>query len=125
MRRRIPILAAASAIAVLGTASSVAAAPTKVRVVATEYRFAPAPKTVKPGATVIQLVNQGDEFHDIRLRKLNAAGRPTGPAVMVGPVRPGKTAQKTVTLKAGKYSLVCTIGDHAEKGMVSRITVRK
>ena len=123
-------LVAVLAVAALGALASPATAairnPTPtLRVVATEYRFALGKTVVAPGARSIVLVNQGTKKHDLVLRRLNAAGSPVGAALSLPRIAAGTQAKRTFTLPVGRYSLVCTISDHAAQGMAARLTVRR
>jgi plastocyanin len=117
------VAGAAFAALAIGAAPAGAATP-RVSVVGTEFKFTPARPVVRPGLTMVQLVNKGEERHNLLLQKLNAQGKGVGPFVLIGPIGGGQKAQKAVRFKLGRYSMVCTIDDHAEKGMKGRITVR-
>lgn len=123
-------LVAVLAVAALGALASPATAavikpPPTLRVVATEYKFTLGRTVIAAGPRSIVLVNSGTVKHDLVLRRLNAAGSPVGVARALPRVAAGKQAKRTFTLVAGRYSLVCTIEDHASKGMTARLTVRK
>ena len=123
-------LVAVLAVATLGALAAPATAsvikpPPSLRVVATEYRFALGKTVVTPGPRSIVLVNHGTKRHDLVLRRLNAAGSPVGAPLTLPRVAAGKQAKRTFTLVAGRYSMVCTISDHAALGMTARLTVRK
>jgi plastocyanin len=122
------MLAAAGALAALGVAAAPAhagaAPPPKLTVVGTDFAFKPARPVVRAGPRIIVLVNRGEVRHNLTLRRLNSRGRPTGKPVLIANVQAGKRAQKQLRLAAGRYTMVCTIGDHASLGMVGRLTVR-
>ncbi len=122
-----PLLAAATAAAALGAvaAPAQAGAPTpKLTVVGTDFAFKPARPVVRAGPRIIALVNRGEVRHNLTLRRLNARGRPTGKPTLIANLLAGKRGQKQVRLRAGRYALICTIGDHASLGMIGRLTVR-
>jgi plastocyanin len=115
----------AVAVAVLGLASvsSAAAKPTlaqktvKVTVTMTEFKFKLSKHTFKAGDTVIfKVVNKGDELHDFMLSSLNKKTKY---------IKSGKSAILKVTFKKkGKYPYLCTVGEHAQRGMQGTITVK-
>jgi hypothetical protein len=125
-RPLVAVLAAAAlgALAAPATAAGIKPPPT-LRVGATEYKFTLGKSTIVPGPRSIVLVNSGTVKHDLVLRRLNASGSPVGAALSLPRVAAGKQAKRTFALVAGRCSLVCTIEDHAAKGMTARLTVRK
>ncbi len=90
-----------------------------VRVVGREYFFRPAEIEVQgPGRITLTLANKGALAHNAKLFRdgQEVGGSPTFPG--------GRTESGTVRLKRGSYEMVCTVGDHAERGMVGSVTVR-
>jgi hypothetical protein len=113
-------------------------APNMVHVTATDYAFQ-APDTLPSGVTTFHLMNEGKETHHVVLVKLpfadfqkaNLAG-PLPPELVVlgGPnaAPPGGTAEATVDLPPGGYTLVCLIPAadgqlHVMKGMARSLVV--
>ncbi len=97
---------------------SVAAAGT-VRIVAREYSFEPAEIEVEgPGRLTLTLKNAGALAHNAKLFRgdREIGGSPTFPG--------GRTESGRVRLESGSYEMVCTVGDHAARGMVGIVTVR-
>ena len=89
------------------------------RVVGREYFFRPAKIEVKgPGRITLTLSNEGALAHNAKLFRdgREVGGSPTFPG--------GRTESGTVRLERGSYEMVCTVGDHAERGMVGSVTVR-
>ncbi|MBA3421864.1 MAG: hypothetical protein H0U12_08235 [Thermoleophilaceae bacterium] len=71
------------------------------------------------GVTVqIRLRNQGALAHNLRIYQgdREVGGTPT--------FQGGMTRSATVSLKPGDYRFVCTVGDHAERGMVGELAAR-
>ena len=87
-------------------------------IVALEYSFDPA--TIPTNAHTIEfaLRNQGQVEHDFELIG------PTGIVAHIDVVPPGITRATAVDLKPGTYSFICTIADHAQRGMRGTLTVR-
>jgi plastocyanin len=97
-----------------GGTTSAPAEKVDAEVFASEYAFAP-PFVIfdKAGTYTLSLRNDGNVPHNLTIK--GQGGTPN--------VQPGETATVTVTLKAGQYEMVCTIGDHAEQGMDGTLTV--
>jgi uncharacterized cupredoxin-like copper-binding protein len=87
-------------------------------IVALEYSFDPA--TIPTNARTIEfaLRNQGQIEHDFELIG------PSGVEAHIDVVPPGITRATAVDLKPGTYNFVCTVGDHAQRGMRGTLTVR-
>jgi nitrite reductase (NO-forming) len=121
--RLTPILcagAAAAAIAGLATASppvSKSSEPAYVLVSAREFRFTPSRRELPAGRVVVQLRNIGEDAHDLVI--VDRAGRTIA---RVPRTQPGDVGERSVRLAPGRYRLVCTVADHAKRGMRSRIS---
>lgn len=113
-------------------------APNLVHVTATDYAFQ-APDTLPSGVTTFHLMNEGKEPHHVVLvklaladfQKVNLAGAlPPDLVVLGGPnaAAPGGTAEATVDLTPGSYTVVCLIPaadgkPHMMKGMARPLVV--
>jgi plastocyanin len=90
-----------------------------VKVTAREYAFDPDRVVVEGGGSLkIELANDGDLAHNIRVRRdgEEIGGTPSFPS--------GRTESATVRLQPGKYELLCTVGDHADLGMKGELEVK-
>ena len=98
-----------------------AAAPlSRVQVVALEFHYRLSRVRIPAGPARIELVNFGQDEHDLRLRRVG------GTAVYQLPkVLPGERRILTVRLKPGLYRLSCTVADHAARGMRAQLRVRR
>jgi hypothetical protein len=88
-----------------------------------EYYTRPSRSTACPGAILMELQNQGEDDHDLKVVNVG-----TGTVVATWAIaHPGDTVQKHLTLPAGSYRLFCTLSDgngiHDELGMHAVITV--
>jgi hypothetical protein len=92
--------------------------PARALVFADEYRFDFSRKVFPAGRVRLQLKNIGEDDHDLRL--LGPRGGLRGET---GRVRPNRLGEIRVTLPRGRYSYLCTVGDHAAKGMRGTFTV--
>jgi uncharacterized cupredoxin-like copper-binding protein len=88
------------------------AAPTKVTVVASEFKFALSKRTVPVGKVIFNVVNKGKISHNFRI-----AGKTTKT------LNPGESQTLTVTLKKGKSPYDCTLLGHAKLGMKGVLAV--
>lgn len=130
---------------------SAAAAP--VAVVETELKdFALIlPDTIPTGRQLWQITNNGDQWHEIQLVKLNEGATvqdamdfmAQGPVPVgtppfelisfIAPLNPGETIWTAMDLAPGEYTLICALPDllgghgehttHAHRGMVRQLTV--
>ncbi|HVV58679.1 MAG TPA: plastocyanin/azurin family copper-binding protein [Gaiellaceae bacterium] len=126
-RIRISLLGLAAAVAVVavGAGSSLAAGsakkvvkPTTITVKASEFKYVLSSKTVaKPGKVVFKVTNVGKIPHNfVILSGINKA---------TPLIKPRKSATLTVTFKKkGVYTYECTVGEHAEEGMLGTLKVK-
>jgi len=105
------VLLACAACSSLGTG-------TKLDIVATEYSYDPANVPLDARTIAIALHNQGQVEHDLELIG------PQGVVAHIETTQPGVTRGFSVTLKPGTYRFICTIEDHAQRGMTGTLTVR-
>ena len=128
--RRLPSLAVLSAAAIAGCGGDderpapravTVPAGQQLRVNADEYSFDPARVTVKGGGRgplEIVLHNRGSLAHNLKVFRgdRELGGTPTFPG--------GETRTGTVRLPAGRYRMVCTVGNHEELGMTGELELR-
>jgi plastocyanin len=89
-----------------------------VRITADEYSFDPERIVLERGGPLtIELRNDGDLAHNLRLRRgdREVGGTPTFPG--------GRTESGRVQLQPGTYEMICTVGDHADLGMTGELEV--
>jgi plastocyanin len=91
---------------------------TVVSVSAKEFSFKLSTKSVsKPGAVVFKVKNNGKEPHNF----VFLSGINKGTALIL----PGKTKSITIVFKKkGSYTYECTVGEHAEEGMLGTFLVK-
>jgi plastocyanin len=116
------IAAAAGAALAAGPATS--AAPrrgTAVGVSEREFRIAVYRPQVAPGAVRFNVTNFGQDVHDL------AVIAPSGRVVArSGELRAGaRTVVAARLSRPGRYTLLCTKADHAARGMLTRLVVRR
>ena len=120
-RMRLALLGVVAVAAVAVAGSALAAQkvvkPQKVSVVATEYNFAIPKKTFKVGKVSFTLINRGTEVHDFKVQ-----GKTPKSRFLTGGQRQTFTINFT---KPGRYQYLCTIGEHAIKGMQGVLIIKK
>jgi plastocyanin len=90
-----------------------------LRVTAKDYSFDPNRVVVTgAGRLTIRLRNAGSLAHNLKLLRGDeeVGGTPT--------FRGGETRSGVVNLEHGRYTMVCTVGDHAELGMRGELEVK-
>jgi hypothetical protein len=96
------------------------AAPGRLGVSATEFHLTLSRGSVKAGRVIVQLQNQGEDVHDLRLRRIG------GKRTYFLPVTsPGGRATLTLRLLPGRYRLWCSLANHAQLGMRAVLRVRR
>ena len=87
-----------------------------------EYSFDPETVIVEggsgPASLEITLENRGALAHNLKL--LQGDRTLGGTTTFQG----GETRGAQITLRPGDYEMVCTVGNHAELGMVGSLTIR-
>ena len=97
-----------------------AQAPGRVQVTAQDFRFALSRLTLHPGTTVVELVNDGQDVHDLHIQRIGG-----GPAYAIPETAAGDVADATVNLPPGRYRFWCSVADHAARGMRATVVVRR
>lgn len=83
-------------------------------VFASEFAFAPPFLVVdKPGTYTFAVRNDGSVPHNFTVKGVGGTKD----------AQPGSTEIVELTLKAGNYEIVCTVGDHEQQGMYGTLNV--
>jgi hypothetical protein len=86
--------------------------PARVQVVAQEFSYSLSRTKVRAGRVIVELVNRGQDTHDLDLRRVG------GTRIFRFPdVQPGQVVDREWKLAPGRYKLWCAIADHNERGM--------
>jgi hypothetical protein len=96
-----------------------AAAPARLLVEAREFNLVLSRQAVRPGTAIVQMVNRGEDPHDLRI--VRAGGRRAG---AIGEVLPGELGEWSGRLRRGRYRLYCTLEGHRARGMKATLRVR-
>jgi hypothetical protein len=86
--------------------------PARVQVVAQEFRYSLSRSTVRSGRVIVELVNRGQDTHDLDLRRIGGTHVFRFPSV-----QPGQVVDRELKLVPGRYVLWCAVADHRERGM--------
>jgi hypothetical protein len=109
-------------IAALATtlAVALAPAPARLQVSADEFRYALSRPALPAGAAIVELVNYGEDEHDLRLRRVGGTR-----TYRIGRVRPGLVGGLETRFAPGRFRLWCSVADHRRRGMVATLVVRR
>ena len=116
---------AATALLVLGatvgpvSAASPTTPPARAQVSASEFRLTMSRPSIRRGPAIIELVNYGEDDHDLALRRVGGTR-----TYRIALVHPGKTGELDARLRAGRYAVWCTLADHRARGMRATLLVR-
>ena len=94
--------------------------PQRVQVTALEFEYRLSRLSVRQGPALIELVNYGDDEHDLFLRRVG--GTKTW---KLRKLLPGSRATLSVRLRPGTYRLWCAVADHRTRGMRASLRVRR
>lgn len=113
---------------VSGTSATAAgpASPAKssdIKIVATEYGFAPTEVTVTAGPTRFQIKNDGKLEHEFEIFKGTELGGHDDLVDEIEDIAPGMTRELKVDLKPGAYAFACMLPGHSEQGQRGILTV--
>ena len=122
------------AVAAAGLAApAVLAGGSSICVTLKEYKVLPTAASVKAGTVTFKVKNVGILDHEFLVVKTNVpAGKlpvKKNRAVVqalgkIGPFKKGKGGSLTVTLKPGKYVLLCNVAGHYQIGQYTAFTVK-
>ena len=95
------------------------APPARMLAFADEFRFDTSRDVVPAGLLILQVKNIGEDDHDLRIKGPNGVAR-----AETGVVEPGDLGRISIRLAQGRYTYLCTVADHAERGMAGTLVVR-
>jgi uncharacterized cupredoxin-like copper-binding protein len=92
--------------------------PARVQVVAQEFSYSLSRRKVMAGEVIVELVNRGQDAHDLNIQRVG------GKHIIHFPhVQPGQYVDRELKLRPGKYRLWCNIADHMKRGMHTTLRV--
>jgi hypothetical protein len=95
-----------------------AAAPARLQVGAHEFGLTLSRARVPAGKVRIELVNYGEDPHDLKLRRVRGTRVHSLPEAL-----PGGVVSRKLKLRAGRYKVWCSVADHRKLGMRARLRV--
>ena len=93
--------------------------PARLLVEAREFNLTLSRAKIKPGRAIVQLANQGEDPHDLAIKR--TGGRRRG---SIAETRPGELGEWEGRLRRGRYRLYCTLEGHRAAGMRAVLRVR-
>jgi hypothetical protein len=113
---------AVAGLVLVGASPAIPAArePARLQVTAREFSFVLSRGALRAGPAVVQLVNLGEDDHDLALRRVGRSATTRRSPV----TRPGRLSELELRLRAGRYRLWCTLLDHRARGMRATLIVR-
>ena len=94
--------------------------PARLQVGADEFSYSLSRQSIKAGPAIVQLVNYGEDEHDLRLRRTGGTR-----TYRLGTVRPGGLGELETRFLPGRFTLWCSLADHRRRGMSATLVVRK
>jgi plastocyanin len=115
-------LAGLTALALIAAAHPVLASrgPARVQVSALEFEYRLSRLSVRQGPVLLELVNYGEDEHDLVIRRVGGTRR-----WQLRKILPGKRATLSLRLRPGRYRLWCAVAGHRERGMRATLVVRR
>ena len=95
-------------------------APARVQIGADEFSYSLSRQSIKAGPAIVQLVNYGEDEHNLRLRRTGGTR-----VYRIGTVRPGGHGELEARFLPGRFTLWCSLADHRKRGMSAILVVRK
>ncbi len=117
--RRGALVAAGLVLAVAPVAMATGPSPSRLQASADEFTITLSRTSIRSGPAIVELVNYGEDDHDLALRR--AGGTRT---YRIGVVHPGAAGALETRLRAGRYAVWCTLADHRARGMRATLVVR-
>ena len=117
--RRPLLVAALLAVFLVPAAPASAPQPARVQISADEFSLVLSRSSIRKGLAIVELVNYGEDDHDLALRRIGGKR-----IYRIGIVRPGSTGVLEKRLPAGRFRLWCTLADHRSLGMLATLRVR-
>jgi uncharacterized cupredoxin-like copper-binding protein len=93
--------------------------PARLGVSAQEFHLTLSRPAVKTGVLEIELQNDGQDPHDLRVRRVGGSHTFSVPLT-----QPGKRRTIALHARPGRYRLWCSVADHRTLGMQALLRVR-
>jgi hypothetical protein len=119
------LVAVCVAASVVTTGARGERAPARLLVTAQEYSLMLSRQSIRSGTAVIQLLNRGEDPHDLRLRRIPRRGVSARRTHDVPETAAGELAELETRLPAGRYRLWCSLPGHRALGMRATLRVKR
>ena len=96
------------------------ASPARLQVGADEFSYSLSRQSIKAGPAIVQLVNFGEDVHDLRLRRVGGTR-----TYRIDKVRPGGLGELEARFLPGRFTLWCSLADHRARGASASLVVRR
>ena len=93
--------------------------PARLGVSAEEFHLTLTRPAVKAGVVEIELQNDGEDPHDLRVRRVGGSH-----TFSIAVTQPGKRRTVAIRVRPGRYRLWCSVADHRALGMQALLRVR-
>jgi hypothetical protein len=120
VRLPVALVAALAAAALAAAAQATVTPPARLQVTAKEFYLVLSGRTVKAGPAIVELVNFGEDPHDLRLQRVGGTR-----VYRIAVVQPGAFRDLSLKLLPGRYKLWCGLPTHEARGMKAFVTVRQ
>jgi plastocyanin len=90
-------------------------------VIAREYSFTLSRPTVPAGEVIIEFLNRGQDAHNLNLALGSQESEPAGTFTST---EPEHHQDQTLVMRAGSYTLFCSLAGHREAGMAATLIVQ-
>jgi plastocyanin len=121
MRAVLVLAVSALALGISAAALATGGRPTAhVQIVAHDFSYSLSRVQLRSGTAVVELMNLGQDGHDLRLQRVGArhiAGTPV--------VSSGDRAELSLRLVPGRYRIWCSVADHRARGMTANLIVKR
>ena len=91
----------------------------RVQVAATEYSYTMSRTSVPAGRVIVEFVNRGQDEHNLKLAEAGGELAGSFPNTLSGGV-----SDQSLILRAGSYTLFCSLPEHESKGMRATLLVQ-
>ena len=105
-------------LALSAPAGGALASPARVQVGADEFRFTLSRLQIKRGPAIVELVNRGEDDHDLRLRRIGGTK-----VWRLQRTEPGDRTQLSASFLVGTFRLWCSLPGHRQAGMQTTLRV--
>jgi hypothetical protein len=93
--------------------------PARLGVSAQEFHLTLSRPSVKAGVLEIELQNDGEDPHDLRVRRVDGTHTFSIPLT-----QPGRRRTIALHVRPGRYRLWCSVADHLALGVLALLRVR-